>query len=307
MATNYHTTTYLLASLKRRGMIPSTDEALATADFLALADEELQTYVVPLLMSVREEYLVAAKDHTITADDTTYAIPTRAIGGKLRDVAISDSSGQFHSLSRIEPERAADYGTTGGPNGYKLQNNSVVLVPGASGSSDTLRLTYFQRPNRLVATSAVGEITAINTATRVVTCSNVPTTFTTSETYDLVKGTPGFENHAIDQAVSASVTGASGTVTFSSTLPEDLAVGDFVCLAGESPVPQVPVELHPLLNQRVAFKVQEALGDPKAGLAKQVCDEMKKNVMTLLTPRSEGSARLIINRYGPGFGRGRRR
>lgn len=292
------TTTGLLASLKRRGMLPSTAETLSTADFLALATEELQTYVMKVLLAVREEYAVATYDLTLTAGTSSYLMPTRAIGGKLRNVALVDSSGLTTPLARLEPGLSSN--TQGNPTGYSLQGDDVIFSPIPS-AADTVRLTYFRRPSSLVATTAVGTITAINTGTKVVTC-NVPVTFTTAVTYDFVRAQPPFKILGQDLAVTA-VGGA--TVTFTATLPTGLAVGDYVTLAGESAVPQIPVELHPLLSQRVVYKCLEALGDDKSVLAEQASDKMRMDLLTLLTPRVEGASRPIVNYNGPGFRRRR--
>lgn len=301
MATNHYTATYLLESLKRRGMLPSTTEALSTADYLALADEELQTFVVPLLMSVREEYFVTTLDVSVASGTANYGIPARAIGGKVRFVQVNDGSGTYVPFRRIDAERAHEYVYSGdSPAGYRMEGGNLVIVPTPSATS-TIRVSYFARPGRLVPTTEAAQITVINTGTRVVTLSaTIPATFTTAELYDLVAGKPGFATLGIDLAVTA----ASGTsMTFTATLPTGLAVGDYVALAGESPIPQIPVEIMPLLAQRVAFKAQEALGDPRAAVAKAEADEMRNRLLGSLAPRDEASARYLSNPHAPGYGR----
>lgn len=300
---NAFTSTELLASLKRRGFIPSSTNTLSAADFFKVVDDETQTYIVPLLLEVREEYLVASEDIEITAGTSEYFIPERAIAGKLRDLTLSDGNGGYKSLSRFEPEGVDTFtSTSSGAGGFYLQGNKIILVGSSTG---TLRATYYERPNRVVATSAVGEITAINTGTKEVTVSGTcPSTFTTSVSYDFVKGKPGFDTLGKDY--SASAVGAS-SVTFSSTLPTDLAVGDFVCLAQETPIAQIPVELHPLLAQRVAATILQALGDPKAKVAYDVAADMERRALKVLTPRTEGSSRYVVNRNGVGWGNRRSR
>lgn len=297
------TTTALLSSLKRRGMLPSTSETLSTSDFLAIATEELQTYVFKLLLATREEFAVASHDLSVVSGTAAYKLPSRAVGGKLRDVLLYDAShgGGYVSLQRIEP--AMGLAGNGGIEGYYLQGDDVVFSP-TPASSVTVRLTYFRRPSALVATTAAGAITAINTGTKVVTYTAGPAFSSTSALYDLVRGKPPFTVIGQDLAVTAA--NGSTTVTFTATLPTDLAVGDYVCLAGESPVAQVPVELHPLLSQRTVYKCLEALGDDKSVAAGEAADRMRLDAVTLLTPRVEGAARPIVNRYGPGFRRYRR-
>lgn len=298
------TTTGLLASLKRRGMLPSTTETLSTADFLAIATEELQTYVMKVLLAVREEYAVATYDLTLVQGTSTYVLPPRAIGGKLRNAAVLDATGATSSpLIRIQPEHVNTVSTQGSVAGYYIQGDDIIFTPVPS-NADTVRLTYFRRPSALVTTTAVGLISGINTGTKVVsTAVFYPATFTTAQTYDFVRAVPPFKILAQDQAITNVTT---NTLTFTSALPTGLAVGDYVCLAGESAIPQIPVELHPLLSQRVVYKCLEALGDDKSVIAEQAADKMRLDMLTLITPRVEGASRPIINYSGPGFKRFRR-
>lgn len=299
MATNRYTTTYLIESLKRRGMLLSSAEALTDADFLAFADEELQSYVVPLLMSVREEYLVFHKDVTVVAGTAAYAIPERAIGGKLRNVLLSDGNG-FTPVSRQEPEQTDGAISSSGPDGYRLESNSVVLSP-IPAAGETLRLQHFRRPSRLVPVTEAGLITEIDRDTGVITC-NIPDGFVLSELFDFVKGKSGFECLAIDLTATDVDDDPLGITFDPEDIPASLEVGDFVTLAQESPIPQIPVELHPLLAQRVVVRALEANGDPKVGKAEETADRMRQQALLLLTPRAEGSSRYVINRNGPGFG-----
>lgn len=292
------TTTALLSSLKRRGMLPSNSDTLSTTDFLAIATEELQTYVFKLLLAVREEYAVANYDLTLTAGTSAYKLPSRAVGGKLKNVVQYDStSGNLTPLMRLEPPLVSNVSTTGQVSSYYLQGDDIVFVP-VPASATTVRMSYFRRPSALVATTAVATVTSIGFTT--LGCTP-PASFTTLVTYDIVRAKPPFSILAQDLSASA-VGGAS--VQFTTEVDNiGVAVGDYVCLAGESPVAQVPVELHPLLSQRTVFKCLEALGDEKAAAAETSADKMRGDALTLLTPRVEGAPRPIVNYYGPGFRR----
>lgn len=301
MATNYHTGTYLLQGMKRRGLVPTSQNTFTDAEFLEMASEELRTYIVPLLSGVRERYGISSSTQTITAGMDTYDVPTRAIGANPERVLILDGD-KYVPVDRLEPEREHDFGTSGAVAGYILRGNRVQLVPNPA-SSGTLKFEYFQRPSRIVATSAVAEVSvaAAAGATSVTVTATVPSTFTTSETYDFVSGTPHFNTTAVDLTPSA----VSGTTwSYASGIPVALAKGDFICLANESPIPQCPVELHPLLAQRTAYKVWESLGNSnKAMLLKASCNEMLGTLKGLLSPRAAGNPRYIVNRNGPGWGR----
>ena len=284
-------------------MIPATDEGLSNTDLLAIATEEMQSYVMSLLLSVREEYRVADYDLTVVAGTSTYRMPERAAGDKARDVLLLVGS-DYVPLTRIEPERRAMSSATGSVEGFMFQDTDLVLVP-TPAQSGTVRIKYFRRPSKLVATSAVATIATIaSDRLSVTTSSTIPSTFTTSAALDFVDNNPGFRLHQMD----LTPTVASGTgLTFATALPSSISAGDYVCLAGESPVPMCPVEVHPLLCQRTAQVAMEALSDPRAGAAEAKCDRMKKDALALLTPRSEGSARYLINFNGPGWQRRRGR
>jgi hypothetical protein len=79
-----------------------------------------------------------------------------------------------------------------------------------------------------------------------------------------------------------------------------------VCLAGQSPVPQIPPELHPLLAQRVVCKALESLGDAAGFQAAQLkMAEIQQAALPLITPRVDGEPKRFANRNSP-FRRRRR-
>lgn len=257
-----YTTTEFLEAVKDRAAVPDATN-LTDAKLLGWADAETRSRVVPFILAKRENYLV--EDYTVTLSNgtATYRVPERVVGAKPKDLFVVESGGRKRSLGWYDTSEVDrfDPNVTGQPTHFSIFGNVVTVYPTPNTSDETLHILHYRRPNALVATSAVGTITDINTGTRVVTCSNVPTSFTTALTYDFVKAKPGHEWLAIDQAISARVTGASGTVTFSAALPTGLAVGDYVCIAGETPVPNLPLEVMPLLEERVAFRYLQSKGD----------------------------------------------
>jgi hypothetical protein len=90
---NPYTATYLLNSARRRGQIPQSVGSLDTTDLLALMTDELQTYVMVALLSVRGQYGLVSKDTTIVAGTLAYDLPERAIGARLEQVQLSADGG----------------------------------------------------------------------------------------------------------------------------------------------------------------------------------------------------------------------
>lgn len=293
-----YTTDGMVSNIKLRGLLPDARNLYLSADMLALMNTEFRSIVVPLIMKEKQEYLVASYDQTIAASQTTFFIPFRAVGLKLRDCVLVDSAGQEIPLHRYEPEDLKHGFQIGAGNpGFYVDNDRVILLPtDGTFSQYTFRAKIFRRPNNLVAKSSAGQITAINTGTKVVTLSTMPTSFSTGLTYDFIKGTPSFRAHAEAQAVT---TKAGFTLTFTATLPTDLAVGDWVAESGFSPIPQIPYELHALLEQRTIIKILEGMKDATGlKLARDTYEEMVQEFAALVSPRVDGTPQKIVSRRG---------
>lgn len=300
-----YSVTALLASIRRRGFFEnSTATGTADADLLALANEELQSSLVPFIMNLHEEYFLWQYTVTMTAGTAAYRIPSRAMGAKLREVDVVTTGSEVRNLVRISADELEEWpqGSNGTPTAFYVRGNNVVLVP-APAQAETLRLTYFIRPNELKVSTTTGlqAITAIDTGNGRVTVSST-TGITTSTLVDFHKGTSGFEHLSIDQTPSVVGT-PSGTVTV--TLPTGLAVGDYIVLAEQSLVPQVPADFHPLLSQRVVCKLLEARGFfQKLGPAQAQLREMEEILRRAYAPRVDGEPVILAsNSYGllPGW------
>lgn len=285
-----YTTSDLLADIKLRVFAPSgSTRTFQDTDYLLLADAAMQSIILPMLQSQREEYLVTYKDLAVTADQAAYDIPVRAVGMQLRDVWLVDTDGTLIDLPELNPELRATT-LSGDPRAFFLRMNQVHLYPTPSATLRTLRLEYFLRPGKLVETSAAAQISAIDTLTGIVTVGSVPSTWSTTDEYDLVRKDGGGEPRAVDQTVSAVTT---TTLTLAS-LPTGLATSDYVSLAGESPIPQVPAELRPVLAQAVAVKVCEAMKLPALEDSRKTLEMEIKAAQLLLTPRVLGAAKKVV-------------
>lgn len=293
----------LISSLKRRGSIPTSGESWTEADFRAYANDSMRGYILPLLRRLNEEFFVTTFDTTLTAGTASYRISYRALGEALRDVMLSDGSGGYFSLPRKNPHDVSDYlsQTSGKPTAFYLQDDAIVLTPTPS-AADTLRVKCMVRPGKLVATSRVYDVTGKTSTTLTVTCldDSVSTTaatfFGSSATVDVIKAQPGFRHLRIDDAVTIS----GNTITFASAVLSSVAVGDYVCVAEESPVPQIPAEMHPLLAQDVVCAVLRATNG--GGYAEAVAerDRLEGIALGLFSPRTENQPRYVRNDWGVG-------
>lgn len=282
-----------LLSLIRQLTTAPTATALGwtDADLLALVNHE-QSKMLPAILEEREEYFVTYADTAIVAGTVSYRIDTRAIGSKLREVSHVDSDGQIHNLVEIQIEDLAsrDSVETGEPREFYLRGADIVLFPIPAASSGSLRQHYLRRPNRIVATTAGMAITTVNSGTGVLSGTK-PSTILTTTPCDIIRGTPHFDSLGDSKSPSAVV--ASTSVTFAPHIT-GVAVGDYVCLAGETVVPQLPVEFHPVLAERAAALLSQSNGHLEiAQVLAGSATATERNAIGVLSPRVEGEVDVL--------------
>jgi hypothetical protein len=83
--------------------------------------------LVPLIVTLREDFFVRSASQSITANQANYPMPTRAAGMVLRDVKVIRGTEvlTLHKISREEITSTA----TGTPHSFYLEENNVVLYP----------------------------------------------------------------------------------------------------------------------------------------------------------------------------------
>lgn len=295
MAVQY-TTTQLVAAIRRRGSIPTTQQLFSVNDFINLANDEMETLIVPEIMSVREEYFVGYEDVAVSTSNTPteISIPADAVGQKLRDICWVDDNGHLTSIPRLEIEQAS--GTQyldpmiSQSYGFMIRANKIVLYPGNSGSG-TIRIYYYKRPLQLTNTSNCGQVTAIDTNTNEVTLSFLPSDWTTNDTVNVVSQNQPFET----KVSSVAITNTSfPTVTLASV--DNIAVGDWIALEGFSPIPQIPVEAHKVLAQATVVKCMEAMGDREGMQAAEMnLKKVMEQMFKIISPRVDGAPKKVTN------------
>jgi hypothetical protein len=66
-------------------------------------------------------------------------------------------------------------------------------------------------------------------------------------------------------------------------------------------IPAIPKDLCPLLVQRAVYRCLDAIGDGRAEAAAAAAERTRVTCIQLISPRGEGSARVVINYQGPGW------
>ena len=281
--------TSLITSVKRRASVPTSQNLFGTQDFVDIANEQLQSVVIPLLVSVRESFFEYGYETPIVANQKTYSIPTRAIGSSVVAVQLV-TNGAVQPLPLLdESSRVSDDNDR---MGFYIRDNNILVSPTPTTAGQTLRILINKRPGILTQTTSCGQITSINTGTNQVTVSSIPSSWTTNTVIDFVQNNHPYSSLAIDQ----SITSVSGTTITFSSLPTNLAVNDWVCPQYYSPIVQVPLELGDLLAQSIAVVCLRSMGNMKMlPDAEKELENLKQIALKLLSPRVESTTYKLVN------------
>jgi hypothetical protein len=295
--------TKLLKSIKMRCMVPVSQISFSDEDLLDFANEEMLIGLVPTILQMKDEYLVFKQQVPMELGKPNYTIPERALGSKLREVSYWDGSNEFE-MTQVNPdEKYIGIGLSrqfGFMRQFYVQGSDIIPYPEVKPGelvTGSLNMYFYIRPNNLVKDSAVGVIRSINRLTGEIVLTNMPSTYTSDNAFDFIRIRSPHSILKID-VTPVSVNSTTKTMVFNlADIPEDLTVGDYIPLAGESCIPNVPTELHAILAQRVACRILEAIGDSTAlqnAMAK--LQEMEGKAGVILDNRVEGSVHKVVNR-----------
>lgn len=293
----------LLVSIKRGGSVPTSQGRFSPEDMLALADEETASRIVPLIKSLRQDYFLYTSRVSTVASQAAYQIPYRAVGGAILDLKYCDNpSGQnLQSLSLISSSETQDYTgsetDTGSPVAFYFKADKIVLVPAPATSGYIIEFTYECMPSDLVLLEKGLLASAVGSTT--VTTTTMPSAFTTGVYLDFIAA----RGQSQVLAFEGITTNISSTVcTFgASVVPSDFAIGDYLCIAGQSCVLQIPREARPLLALCVQSRLMEAIGDFDAFQAIESKIQKKMDALrTLLAPRVVKEPSVIKGGLRPG-------
>jgi hypothetical protein len=290
-------------------MTPEDTAVFTDQDVLDIVNEELDVEVLEKLLTLHEEHLTVHIDIPKNSQDV-YDIPYRSIGNKLRDVSIV-SGNYVYELSQISIGELPDYTYNVDSSSYLdkfyVESNQIKLIK-PTRTFDSIRLFFYIRPSVLTKLEKAGIISSIvvdeDNDCVTLALSQVGKEFSINELFDIVgKQTPNKIKTWDQNALELTNTGTSGTIKFSlSALGDsidDIKVGDYVTLAEETPVPNIPTEMHPVLAQAGAIHILESLGDTEALTnAQRRMEKMTQSIQTLIDDRVELAPKKIKPRHG---------
>jgi hypothetical protein len=301
------TTDALVKSVKRRMALPLDQNTFDKQDIIDILNEEMDLQMISFLLSSNQEFLVNHVEFLLSEatefdNGFFFKIPDRAVGNKLRRVCYINDTGTQTPLARIEPDNIGYFEYVGNTNfSYYVENDMIKLLDKYSVANATrIRLYYEMSPSELVEDKFGAKIISLNTTTGEVVVDNIPDNFETGIAYDFINANSPNKCVAIDK-IPTSINTTSKIMNFDPTVfPSDLKLGDYICVANESVVPQIPTELHPMLAQMAAVAILEAQGDEKGiTIAAARLQKMSEGTKDLISNRVEGSNQKINNMKSP--------
>ncbi len=288
-----YTTASYISSVERQAFLPTGQATFTSSDILSMGNEAIRRYLLPSILRAREEYFITYKDYTIVANQSVYAIPYRGIGAAVRQIQLIDSNSNVREIDHISLDRVSEFSsTTGTPSAYYLRGDKIVLISTPSSAIGTLRVFYALRPGDLITTDAGAVISAINTATNVITVTTIPSTWVTGNGFDLLSKQGS--HLYLDAGIDLTSTLISGSDITLPSLPSDLVVGDYIALAGYSPLIQLPADCQPILATFVAAEMLIAMNQPSGSSLLTKAKNDLSEIQVILTPRVSGAPELII-------------
>lgn len=292
-----------LEGLKRRVTIPANQPLMTDQDFLDLANDVIRDRMIPLFLSTNQNYFVTYVDIPMVQGQKKYPIHYRAIGRALRDLKLKhnlDSTRMVDMrLIALEDEHLFINQTL--PTGFYFSGDSIMVVPEPNAGVYILRQFFNLQPNKMVTMDQGARVTSV--VGDVVNVDVKPNAMVGGVLVDFVQGKAGCATLAYDVAIQS--VGSSELVFSPGSVPTDLSAGDYIGLAQQSPVMQLPDEAQQLLETCVADRVLYAIGDYEGSQALQKdAVAQERNLLKIIQPRIEGEQTKIINRNGLLRGRG---
>lgn len=240
------------------------------------------------------------------------------------EVGVSGTTGTFTSNNQF----LIDASSTLTAANLSTAINASGYILGSSSISDTITLLFADIHSNIVTSNNVGFL--IPTTTIGVQFNTLPSTYTDQETnvteplfvnnilIDFLKTKPGHQTYVYDVLIGKNgISGTSilfnttqllvptGTVNNSASgsasiqlILADIQPGDYICLANEAIIPQIPPDLHNGLAERTSARIMAAQGD-QAGLQASMAkiQEIETRQGNLLDNRSEGTPQKVAARH----------
>lgn len=176
-----------------------------------------------------------------------------------------------------------------------INTNGILIANNGSPSTAVISLKYTDLSFEISTSNSLG-LSILET--QGIEFDQIPSRFTDGALVDFLQTRPGHKTRAIDIKIPVGAISTNSIEFIPDTVPEDLVIGDYVCLANECIIPQIPSDLHTGLAERTCARILASLGD-KQGLddSNAKIAEIESRQGTLLDNRVEGAPQKITARH----------
>lgn len=278
-AANY-TTSFMIEEIKRKISAPDSQDLYSDDDFCRAMTDVQRSEIVPYMIDVIEGYFEKEYEFSTNGSDVEYPIPARAIGLKLASMAQKTGTSRHVITTLTQAQLDETYWHT--KRAVAIRGNNIVFAPSFNSQIDVI-MRYYRAPSALVPTSDAGQITAISG--NVLTLSSVPADMIAGVLVDIHTGSAPFQPITDDIPI-ISVAGFDVTIADATSF----SVGDWVCFAGQCVIPQIPLELFPILSAYAGLQFLESQSSAEeVAIAQKNYEKLKENLFKLITPRNVSS------------------
>lgn len=283
-----YTSTDFLDDVRTAARLSDTDVDWPDAKLFKIGSQELVTTVCSWLIDRKENHFVKLVEVLVTPGLSTYRISSLTMGAGLRDLKLVDGN-SICEMKQVSID-SLNSACTGLPTEFAIQGNLIVFKQ-TPQKSYTLRQYINAKPGSFVVSNRFATVTAINGMDVTVTFgAGLNAAAVNGKRVSVIGGSSPYDYIVLDAPVTATGT----TISFSSSLPNYLSVGDIVCLSGESIVPQIPEELVPMLVLATAARIFESLNyqiELKTVVGKLTA--MKEELAPLFEDRIQGASESV--------------
>ncbi len=286
------TTSELLVDIRAQARVSDDDPGATDTILLSEATRQLHRIFVPMVRKARAEYYQAWADQALIASQAFYPIPPRSAMASVRGVLVVDATGRERPLTPYPTQDRWEYTNRPGvPYHYMVVDDRLCLNPAPSTASlGTLRIIYEYRPGALVPVASCDTITSLHAST-----STAPFDissgglFAQGAVVDCIRHRPPFAANFLGATITTKSVSEYTVLTPAAGMYRLPEVGDFICAEGETPIPQIPAELHPLLSQATAASYLNPIDPALAGELRNSLATELIEAQNLMSPRQQGT------------------
>ena len=283
----------LVEQIKENTSTEFAQSRFSQSTIIDLCNQESIKRIRPIISNMQKEFFVISTNLTLAAGDKHVRLPKRASGRGLREIYLTIGTDRYN-LVQITREQATQEEVTaqGMPRSFYFEADSIVFTQPVDQEM-TLHLILEISPGKLVESTSVTTISSVDFDTGVVTVAGTPTGYGSTVEYDFIQQL-GYGNSVLSVGITpVSVVGTTYTFT-PAELPRTLKAGDYITLAGFTPVPNMPDEAVVALVHAVSCRVYRLRGDFNSVKSEQ--EELQNAILYLqqaLSDRIEGQRPVV--------------